>query len=179
MKKLISLITMLSFFVGNPAFAAKTKWIKLKKANVAFKLPKKWKTYKNLLGLPLTMVSPMKKESRIVISLTPTGLKKKFLIPDDLKESQKDYRDGRLKYMREINGEILGFFPYETQKWPNVERVHTIGFKYKLGGFSMVERTYYFTCKTQMFHMKSKYREGEFPKGDKTIKKIVESFNCK
>lgn len=132
-----------------------------------------------MLGLPLVLVGPKKENSRITISLTPTGLNKLFLIPDELEANQNDYRNGRRKYVREIKGEIQEFFPYETKKWKNVERVHTIGFKYVLGGHTFVERTYYFTCKTQMFHMKSKYRENEFPDGNDVVDKIVKSFNCR
>ena len=181
MKKLFkSFVFILSLsFASSNAYAKKGQWTKLKKANVYFKTPRKWKSVPNFLGLPLILLSPMKNKSRITISITPTGLKKKFLINEEMKATQNNYKKGRIRYVKEIQGEITGFFEYETRKWKNVERVHTIGFKYKLGGHLFVERTYYFTCKTQMFHMKSKYREGEYPKGDSTIDGIVKSFNCK
>jgi hypothetical protein len=179
LKKLNVVFVALMLVLSSPASAAKGKWTKLKNADVYFKLPSKWKSVQDLLGLPLVLYSPMKDRSRITISVTPTGLKKKFLLPKDLADNQEDYRKGRRRYIKEIQGEITSFFPYETRKWANVERVHTIGFKYVLGGQTFVERTYYFTCKTQMFNMKSKYREEEFPEGKDTVKKIVESFNCR
>ena len=53
-------------------------WIDLKRAKVSFDKPQNWKSFKNLLGFPLVLVGPMKKDAKKWISTKDGSIKEFF-----------------------------------------------------------------------------------------------------
>ncbi len=179
LKKLSVVFIALSLVVST-ASAAKGKWTKIENAEIFVKLPSKWNGYKDMLGIPFTIVSPKKLISRITISVTPTKEKNAMLsFNKDGADPNGPYKKGREKYLKSISAEMKEFYPHKIVDWENVKGVQTIGFKYFQGGNHFVERTYVFACKKQIFFMKSSYRFEEFPDGDETIDEVVKTFNCR
>jgi len=179
LKKLSVVFVALTLVISSPATAAKGKWTKIKHAEIFLKTPKKWKGYKNMLGIPYMLVSPMKQISRITISVTPTKGKNAKLSFSKDGDADTAYKKGREKYLKSISATMKDYYPHKIIDWENVKAVQTIGFKYFHGGNHFIERTYIFACNKQIFHMKSKYRHEEFPDGDEQVESIVKTFNCR
>lgn len=184
MKKLLALVLCL-FLSGIQPFshAKANSWIELKRARVSIDKPQNWKTFKDLLGFPLVVTSPKKKNSgRIVIGITPSDIKDYPFVkesdPDSFKNNYQTYRSDAIKWMSNKSGKIKEFFPYKKEKWKNTGDVHHYGFRYDLGDLTFVEHSYYLLCQGQLFHIKALYREKEFKKDEPKIRKVLNSFNC-
>ena len=178
------LLCWLFFSASTSLLAVKMQdrqWFSLKNGNVSFELPTNWQAKKNLLGMPLMILGPKKKESRITIGVIPTGIPLSKWNPKEL--GQKKHRDyyfkSKKKFLEKINGKIIKILPYKKEKWTNTKEVHSIGHRYAVNSITFVERVYYVSCDKKVFQMKGLYKEKDYRAGDKKIETVLQSFNCK
>lgn len=148
----------------------------LKNGKVELDVPSDWRSEKDLFGLPLSILGPAKNGARPIVSVSSTPLKK-IMFEDNFQESFKDYKKGRMSFLKKHNGEILSFLPYKKVKWKGIQESHQYGYKYKVAGLSYIETSYYIKCREKLFHLKSMDRLSEQVNRDK-IEKIVRSFKC-
>ncbi|TNF27435.1 MAG: hypothetical protein EP319_11640 [Deltaproteobacteria bacterium] len=178
--KKLNVVLFTLFMVIGSAFAAKGEWTKIKHAEIFFKTPDGWNGYKEMLGIPFILVSPMKQISRITISVSPIKEKNSILTFDENgADPNTPFKKNKETYLKSIHAKMQEFYPHKIIDWDNVKKVQTIGFKYFHGGNHFIERTYILACNKQIFHMKSKYRYEEFPDGDAIVEEIVKTFNCR
>ena len=177
---ILMLVVLTGMSTSHAADKGKGGWVKLKEAHVFIKPPsKKWWVKKDVYGVPLMLMSPMKKKGRYTLSIVPTVPQKLKFDPKKLKEQQPVYRSGRNSWLANFNGKALEWFPYKKEKWKHAEEVHRIGFKYDIGGVAYVENSFYALCKGQLFILKTLYREKEFSKEAPKYEQMVKNFNCK
>lgn len=157
---------------------AKANWIEIGDHQVAFELPVEWKAYKDMLGAPLVVVSPIRDKGRVTLIVSPSKIHKVDFSKEGLEKDQDNYRNGKNKWLKKVGGESLKFHPYKIEKWKNAERVHSIGVEYLLGDIHYTEHTYFFNCRGYLYNIKSLYREKEYGRDVGMIKKVIQSFNC-
>lgn len=126
--------------------------------------------------MPLTLSGPMKEESRPVITVTPTEMKKVSFNLKDTNAVNADYKAERLKWLQKHKGEFLTLTPYEKQVRQQNES-HSIGYSYKINEITFIEKSFYVVCNEQLFHLKYLMRETQKESLNDT-EKIVESFKC-
>jgi hypothetical protein len=153
-------------------------WYNLKNSKVYFEIPSKWSAHKNILGLPLVLTSPLKKKSRIIVSVTPTNIKGENNLFFDEK-NYSSYISGRQKWVKEKKGTIKSIYKYKKLDWNNIKNIHRAGYTYTLSKNEFEEFSYYLKCNTQLFHIKSLRRINEFPHDKSTLDKMLKSFRCK
>lgn len=147
----------------------------LKNGTVFLNFPNDWQAHKDLFGLPLSILGPMKNESRPMISVTTTPLKN-VEFAKDFSKAQAGYKEGRIKFMKKHKGRALKFYDYAMNKNESLE-IHQFGYEYEVAGKSFKEKTFYVKCNKQLFHLKTLNQLGK-SKEDKQLEKIVESFKC-
>ena len=173
----IILILYLSLFIG--AVCAKTQTVRLRNGAVSFELPSdKWSFYKDMLGLPLVIVSPSKKKQRITISVTATGINKLKLDPDKLEAEQKTWFLGRKRFVDKFNGVITKKYDYKKFKTVNLERVHRIGYQYKVEEKTFESFSYFYNCKAQLYHVKSLGEINLFPDVPNISDDFLNTLSC-
>jgi hypothetical protein len=158
---------------------AQAEWIKLKHGQVRVKLPEQWQAMKDMLGMPLVVVGPMKESGRPTITITPTNIHDIGFKKELMQKDYPAYREGRLSWLKDMGGESVGIFPYQMEKWPHIPEVHHYGHSYVLNNIHYVEHSYYFTCEKQIYHVKSLYRAEEFKGEEAKIESVAKSFECK
>ena len=178
-KLLGSLAVGLCALLSASLHAQSSQWIELEKAHVQVKLPDQWKTYEDILGMPLLLKGPTKNGKRAVIMITPTEVIDIRFDEKSLKEKEENYQKGRLEWLKKYNGDLQKFYSYKLQSWKNVKRIHRVGMRYTLQDKVYEEFSFYFNCKKQLFHVKALYPLKEFRAQKQDILNIVKSFNCR
>lgn len=171
-------ILLSALFLMGPAFS-KTQTVELRNGTVNFELPdNKWKFYKDMLGLPLVLVSPMEESQRVTISITPTGVDNIPLDPKKLKSEQNAWFLGRKRFVDKFKGEITKKFDYQTLKTAHLDEVHKIGYQYSVEDKLFESYSFYFYCDKLLYHVKSLHEARLFPAAKSSIDKFFNTLNC-
>ncbi|MBL6990894.1 MAG: hypothetical protein ISR65_14005 [Bacteriovoracaceae bacterium] len=179
-------LTLLMFiFSLSPLFISQTaakmngkRAFKIGGDNIFLWVPNNWQTAKNLFGLPLSVLGPSKFGGRPIISITPTTITKIQLDPQDLKNDQSKYRQGRQKWLDKMKGKLIKYYPYKRVVWENMTSVDQIGFRYRLSKGEFVEFSYFAICNKELFHIKTLNRVKHEKVYRATIDKILKSISC-
>lgn len=166
-------LTIFCLFVSASAW---TKSFVIDGSKFSLDVPKEWKESKDLFGMPLTLSGPMKEESRPVITVTPTEIKKVSFDLKNVDVVNADYKSQRLKWLQKHKGEFLTLTPYKKQVQKKIES-HSVGYSYRINETTFIEKSYYVVCNEQLFHLKYLMRETQKELLNET-EKIVESFRC-
>ena len=159
-------------------FAKPTGWIDLGVAKVSFDLPKSWKKFEKVMGLPLLFTSPQVKGARITVSVTPSDVKDFGFKDTDFSKNEFTFKEDALRWLATKEGKVREFFPYKKEEWSSDTIAHIYGWKYDLGGTTFIERSMYVLCQKQVFHIKTMYKEQFNAKDQPKIDKFLKSFKC-
>lgn len=162
------------------SFAAysKTESFKLDKSkNISVTYPTNWESAKNLYGIPVTILGPWKNESRPVITIMSTLLTKEKFNQDDLKKILIDFKDKKNAWVLSHKGHLISFEPLEEVNYKSKVKGYHIGAEFSVSNIHYIERSYYLTCKDEVFNLKYSIRD-EHRFQLKDIQSIVESFQC-
>ena len=141
-------------------------------------LPSDWKTAFDLFGTPLMALGPRLKETRPVLMVIPLKGKNLNFDKKSLVSFKKFYRKGRREWIKEqVDAQALEFYPENFVDIKGVSSDIGAGYKYKLGKKTFTEYTYYFTCKTHFYHLKSLIDESSSSYKE-DLENIIGSFRC-
>lgn len=113
-------------------------------------VPTEWKDVKDLYGIPITLLGPsVAPKPRVVIQVIPTKLPHGEMKESDAKKFGEDYAEGRKRWVKEQEGEILELVPGSFEK----NRLMA-GVSYKIHHKRFLERTVYVNCPKKLFHLK-------------------------
>jgi len=147
--------------------------------NLKISTPKSWQIAKAFLNSSYTLFGPFENGRRPVISLNKTELGNYKFDKTALKKTQREYREGRLKWLKRNKGGLLGFIPYKIENWPHVGEVHWIGYNYNLLDNAFEERTYFFKCNKKVFNFSVLMTLKQKKTHLKTIESILRSTKCR
>lgn len=179
---------VLQFFVVfilviNMGHAANEKWYNAQPLSFSFKLPEKEKDQWLVgpaIGLPLVVLSPVKKGYRRTMSLTPEiTFSNQTVTLEDMKSEVALYESGRKKYVQERKGKVHKFFPIEEIKNIHGLDIFRIGYNYTIGDKKIVEYSYRFTCKGNVVAGMMRYYPDFHGNDMKDYEQIWRTLDCK
>lgn len=180
--KFVSFLVMVLILV-DPITSAAVKSqrtdFKFNGLTLSFDIPQGWRSSGKLFGVPLSIVGPFEKGKRAVITVTPTGSKSDGFPSNDFEKDQRNYKKGRLNYLKTVNGKALKFHPYRRETWTAVQEVHRIGYEFLLHGHRQTENSYFITCKKNLIAIGTLLEEHHQKKYGKTVRKILKSMSCR
>lgn len=167
----------LCFLVLAP-FSIEAKSLELKKGTRSIFVEQKsgWKLGKDLFGMPFIYFSPSENGQRSNISFTDTGAEIEIDIAA-LKKDQSTFYENKKKWLDQIGGKALSFFPYVQNKNRAGHTVHTIGVSYEHEGKSYMEKSHYIECRGKLLFSKS-LRLKENDQHEKDFTDLVNSVDC-
>jgi len=168
------------FLLFNFISLANSKPFTISKNDEAFQIenPKGWEGFYNFMGFPLLFNGAYDQaKGRPSLSVTMTGIEDPGFDSNDLSQSQKNYFDGRKKWLDSRNGTFKKEIPYTQFFTKNKNKVFEIGFEYILDNKSFIEKTFFYFCPSSMVHIKLLMNEAHrsfLPE----ISKVIQNAKC-
>ena len=181
MLDLISLLAIItSLFTMSSAFAAPKTFKFDEEARideVRIDVPFAWKAARDLYGVPLFLLGPVRNEERPTLAVTPTGISDLRFDETALKQDEAQYQKGRAEWLKNRGGELNSYLPYVVDAKNTKRIVHSIGVFYTIRSLSFVERSYYIFCGKKSYHLKSLNLTSDVESA-KLLSGAVETFHC-
>lgn len=160
------------------AFSADFKSFQMSGGKVKLSVLKGWQEARQLFGVELTFLGPMKAENRPVVTIDMTDFSNFKFNEKSLKKNEEDYKEGREKWLSKYHGRSVDFFPYEVKKTSSSLTAHMIGFRYEMGGKIFSERSVYMTCGKNLYHIKTLLLTDEEASYKEELDQLIDNFNC-
>lgn len=144
---------------------------------VSVDVKEKWEASKDLFGIPLTVLGPWENESRPVITILPTTLKKTDIEPSDFKKIFDDFKKEKDEWVTSHAGKLLSYEPATSVEFRKDLVGHYIGAEFEIDNTHFIERSYYLYCKGEVFNLKYSMRQ-EHKKYTQDLQQIVRDFKC-
>lgn len=171
--KLLLLMSLVSFGIQ-----AKVETFTLKGGKkVSVNVPKNWESAKELFGIPLAVLGPWANESRPVLSILPTNVKRDKMSEEEFKKLFEGFKKEKQEWVESHSGKLLSYEPATSVDFGKELSGHYIGAEFKINNVHFIERSYYLYCKDEMFNLKYSIRE-EHKKYVQDLQKMVEDFKC-
>lgn len=170
--KVFVFLLMVSFGVQ-----AKIQSFDLEGKKVSVEVKDNWEAAQELFGIPLAVLGPWANDSRPVLSILPTNLKKKNAPAEEFKKLFEDFKKEKDEWVQSHNGELLSYEPVKSVKFRDDLFGHYIGAEFKINSIHFIERSYYLYCKGEVFNLKYSMRD-EHRKYTEDLQNIVEGFKC-
>lgn len=159
-----------------PTFAKSVTW---RDATFSVDVPKDWKVVNDLYGIPVTLMGPsVAPKPRAVIQIIPTNNSAVKVQAGDVAKFDKQYVEGRNKWIREQSGTLLEFKKTQFETRHDKAPMLSAGVSYKLNHKHYLERTHYIGCPERLYHVKL-ILNFENLDSQKECEKIIRSFACK
>lgn len=144
---------------------------------VSVDVKENWEAAKDLFGIPLTVLGPWENDSRPVVTILPTDLKKEDISEAEFKKHFENFKKEKDTWVRSHSGELLSYEPVTSVEFRKDLLGHYIGAEFKINNIHFIERSYYLYCKGEVFNLKYSMRD-EHRKYTDDLKKVVEDFRC-
>lgn len=144
---------------------------------VSVDVKENWETAQDLFGIPLTVLGPWENESRPVVTILHTELKKEDLSEAEFKKYFENFKKEKEEWVQSHSGELLSYEPVKSVEFRKDLLGHYIGAEFKINNIHFIERSYYLYCKGEVFNLKYSMRD-EHRKHTKDLQKVVEDFKC-
>ena len=148
-KSVRSLFVVFALLVSGYSAHAKIQEFKVKEGEFKLDLPPQWDHAEALLGIPVTLVSPLGAGGqRAVISITPYGVIDKDDVLKKIKKDPEEYVKQKEDWLENVDGESLSYdsFHEETE---NGSTIYSIGMSYKVEAGTYHEQTFFVSDKTK------------------------------
>lgn len=143
---------------------------------VSVNVMENWEAAQELFGIPLAVLGPWANESRPVVSILPTKMKKEDISKEEFKKYFEDFKKEKEEWVQSHSGSLISYEPATSVEYGNLAG-HYIGAEFKINNIHFIERSYYLYCKGEVYNLKYSMRE-EHRKYTKDLQKIVEEFKC-
>ncbi|WPU65996.1 hypothetical protein [Peredibacter starrii] len=172
MKWLISILALSS------VAHAKIASFELKdKHKVTVTHPDNWETARELYGIPLAVLGPYANESRPVLSILPTNVKKEKHSEAEFQKLFQEFKTKKEEWVSSHKGKLLKYEPLTLVEPRQDLKGHFIGAEYAINGIHFVERSYYLYCKGEVYNLKYSIRD-EHRKYIPDLQKMIGDFKC-
>ena len=194
-KSVLFFIFIAGLTVSLPEAMAAREVLDANKNKIAIQVPKNWKSYKNLNGIPISIVSedhaPGNSKTRaeyeaertvIGIIPGPEDLEKVKFEPKDFEEDFDDYVKSKKESISELDGKFIssekGKFT-ETKNSAGQElQFFKQGVTYEAMNSKLNDLTYHLTCDGKYFMVKVIYHDGHRSEDEATVEKVIQEFEC-
>ena len=147
---------------------AKLVTMEKSKKNYSIEIPDDFEYVPTMFGLENVILAPEDKSlGTASLSLTITELNGVRLNPVELKATEKDYQEGRRRYLSERKLELVEFLAFESKKNDHNLQVHSIGMVFKNKERVTKEKSFFIECPYALIHAKTFFHVGplkELPK---------------
>lgn len=172
----MALGALLSFFVlPSTALSKSLVW---KDQRFAIDVPEGWREVKDLYGIPVTLLGPVKNQTRPVVQVIPTPLHAVEIKADNAKGFGEKYAEGRRKWLMAQNGKLIELLPGRFETLKDGSKMLSTGVSYQMNQKAFIERTFYVSCPKNIFHLKI-VQNFELVNQLQESETIVRSFRCK
>lgn len=144
---------------------------------VSVEVKENWEAAQDLFGIPLTVLGPWANESRPVVTILPTNLKKEDISKEEFKKHFENFKKEKDEWVQSHSGELLSYEPVTSVEFNKDLLGHYIGAEFKINNIHFIERSYYLYCKGEVFNLKYSMRD-EHRKYTQDLQKVVEEFKC-
>ncbi|GAM11183.1 hypothetical protein OR1_03493 [Geobacter sp. OR-1] len=153
----------------------------LEGSNISLNVPKGWTAVEGLFGMPLMINGPEKDNFRPTVSITPVATDVKIIEFDDPEKEEKDFREGRISWLEEVNGKLVDWLPLTKVSLNSQVKGYEAGLRYTLAGQKAVfsSRITYAPCGGTLYLLKSLFTQHEEKAYKKTVDDIYRSISCK
>lgn len=129
----------------------------------------------DMFGIPVTLMGPFNKSinARPIIQIIPTDQKPMPMSEKDVITFDKNYANGRKKWLNENNGNLIKLIPAKLEG----KSILTAGVEYSMTGKGYVVRTFYINCPENLYNLKIFLHAGladYLPVAEETVR----SFSC-
>ena len=167
----------LALILCSTAFA-KTASFELKdQKKVTITHPEGWETIKELYGIPLAVLGPYANESRPVLSILPTNVKKSKHPEKEFQKLFADFKTEKEEWVKSHDGKLLKYEPSTEVELRKDLKGHYIGAEFEMNKIHFIERSYYLYCKDEVYNLKYSIRD-EHRKFIKDLQKMIGDFKC-
>jgi hypothetical protein len=168
---------LLSLFVCSLAFG-KTQSFKLEGNHpVTVTFPDSWEAVRDLFGIPLAVLGPYENDSRPVLSILPTTLKKSQTSETEFQKVFVDFKKEKDEWVQSHKGQLISYEPMKAVDFGKELKGHFIGAEFKINDVHFIERSYYLWCKDEVYNLKYSIRN-EHKKYLNELQKMVGEFKC-
>jgi hypothetical protein len=170
--------TLLGLILCLPCQGQSISTFKLRQAVVHVAIPDNWQSAENLYSAPLTLLGPEQNSIRPVITIFPSG---KPAGDMDMVQAGKDesvYRKGRREFIDSVQGELVDFIPIQKENWQADVKGYSVGVRYRVDDSDWVSRSYYISCKSRFFLVKSLIPSQTDYRIEPVAQQILRSFEC-
>jgi hypothetical protein len=166
----------LIFFIS-ASVLAKTESFELQNKKVTITHPENWETAKDLYGIPLTVLGPYENNSRPVLTILPTNLKKENHSEKDFQKLFQNFKAEKEDWIGTHKGKLLKY-EATTKVQPRKDlQGHFIGAEFVINEIHFIERSYYLYCKDEIYNLKYSIRL-DHQKYLQDLQKMVGEFKC-
>ena len=176
MKLRMALGAFFIFFVLPSVALSKT--LVWKDQRFAIDVPEGWREVKDLYGIPVTILGPVKNQTRPVVQVIPTPLNAVEIKVENAKSFGEKYAEGRYKWLQAQRGKLIELLPGRFETLKDGSKMLYAGVSYQMNQKAFIERTFYVSCPKKIFHLKI-VQNFELVNQLQESEAIVRSFQCK
>lgn len=141
-------------------------------------LPVNWSYQKDLFGLPHVFLGQKIRSNRPSLAVVPSENDKIILDDDMSSETQNTFYSKRKSWVEMHEGKVVEFVPYKKNASLKIPLVHQFEFHYMLNNEIFIEKSLYFHCRKELFHLKSLVLKKDL-QGQAELENIIKSLMCK
>lgn len=147
------------------------------KHKVTVSHPDNWETVKELYGIPLAVLGPYANDSRPVLSILPTNVKKEQHSEAEFQKLFQDFKTEKEEWVSSHKGQLIKYEPLSLVEPRKDLKGHFIGAEFAINGIHFIERSYYLYCKGEVYNLKYSIRD-EHRKYIQDLQKMIGDFKC-
>lgn len=166
---------LLSGIIASPSFAKSLTW---KDSTFSINVQDGWKEAKDLYGIPVTLLGPIRNQTRPIVQIIPTSIDDIAIKPENAKGFGEKYAVGRKDWLSKQNGKLIELLPGRYEVLKSGSKMLYAGVSYQINQKAFIERTFYISCPKKIFHLKI-VQNFELVSALKDSEDVVRSFACK
>ncbi len=173
---MVKLCLLLAIFISTPLMAGQEKF-QINERSISLNVPSGWEAVKDLFGMPLVILGPMENEARPAIMFLSLKLTPKEFDQDTFPTLFQDFKLKKEDWLKSHKGELLSFEPATAIELRKDLKGHFIGAKFKINEIEFIERSYFLSCKNNIFNVKYSLRQTH-EKYLPVLQKLAGEFVC-
>ena len=182
---LFSVLTVVSTVALSPtsSFAVTTApantWIRYQDYKVHLDPPAAWKIERDLYGMPITVLGPMKNGERAILNIQHSpvyGLEFDHAL---LKKTKAQYYHGRHEWVdHRGDTKYVSDLPYRHLQWKNGNDGFELGFRYQARGLTFEEKSVQINCGKRLYFIKTLSSSKTSSTDKAVLSKLINEINC-
>jgi len=188
-KKIENLFSILFSVLGtalisSPSFAVTAPssphtWIRYQDYKIHLDTPDGWKIERDLYGMPITVLGPMRSGERAVLNIQHSPIYGMEFDHELIKKTKAQYYHGRHEWVEHRDDtKYVSDLPYRHLRWTNGNDGFELGFRYQSRGLTFEEKSSQINCGKRLYFIKTLSSDRTSPADKAVLAKLVNEINC-